>query len=80
MRRFNLMGIRCRLGKNRDSKRWTMYCSLQDRELFNKYVYQTFGDDILRFWQNKVSVCAETRFTDLNEFFKKLRKPKPVEI
>ncbi len=78
MRKISLMGLPCLLRKSKNG-RWTLLCSLKEREIFNRYVYQLFDDDILRFWQAKKSVCAETRFTNINDFHKKLRQPRPIE-
>jgi len=77
-KRFSLMGLKCSRYRN-DEGRWVIAASLSDLELFNKYLVNLLGDDVIGFSSTDTRVHAETRFTNIEHLRKKLRQPKSIE-
>lgn len=71
------MGLVCWLYKN-SKGRWTISADLGKKEIFNKYLWQLLGEDVIASSQTERRVHAETRFTNIKDLLAALRKACPI--
>ena len=78
-RKISLMGMSCSLYCN-EKRKWVIVAPLAVREQFNKFLFQLLDDDMISCSQTGGRAHVETRFTNINDLMKKLRRSKPISV